>query len=156
MNGYKKYLMETFGVDDNSRQQQVRNMSDDPEETDLSPTAEFLKSYSTASDEAIELDNQVLYEIIKVVKDVMDKHFYVREISYLAKMSQNKVEFDITYEIFNNLADYYVDGMVDFIESVIEQKFPNSFEFDRRKKFVITPRKNIRGLVFTVKEKPKG
>jgi len=154
MNGYKKYLMETTDIEELKKiQKKVNNMSDDPQKTDLSPTAEFLKAYSKGEDEAVLLDNQILYEIIKIVKDIMDKHLYIREISYLAKLSQNKVEFDIIYEVYENLADYYVDGMVDFIEAIIEQRYPNSFEFDRRKKEVLTPRKNIKGIIFTVKEK---
>ena len=83
-------------------------------------------------------DNQDLFEIVKIIKDFTDKHFYAQNFKYLTEVSYRT----LTIKIIQNpntlgqgdIMDYHVSSVIQFIISNIERIYPGKYSLTSSKK----------------------
>lgn len=79
-------------------------------------------------------DNQDLYQIVKMVKDFTDKHFYAQNFKYLTEVSYRT----LTIKIIQNphkigqgdIMDYHISSVIQYITSTINTLFPGKYDID--------------------------
>lgn len=83
-------------------------------------------------------DNQDLYEIVKMVKDFTDKHFYAQNFKYLTEVSYRTLIIRIIQNPKKlgqgDIMDYHVSSVIQFITSNIERLFPGKYNLASSKK----------------------
>lgn len=75
-------------------------------------------------------DNQEFYEVIKLVKDVTDKHLYVRNLKWKSNIKDKKVEFDFILgdDVSNKDSnDFFMNGIEQHLMLNIFKKFGSIF-----------------------------
>ena len=129
---YLKYLQEKF-------------------EQEVSPVLDI---YGNGKDFEI-TDNQQLYEIVKMVKDILDKHFYAENFLYNMGVEYNKLivkfmdedEKKDAISIKNSMwTSYILDDIIGFIELEFNRKYPNKVKVKKE----IIGEDDIRIVMLTV------
>jgi hypothetical protein len=75
-------------------------------------------------------DNLDLYEVIKLVKDLTDKHFYFKDLVWKADIANRKVV--ITFKLGNGKEenDFFLQGVKQYILTQIFKKFGSVYTID--------------------------
>jgi hypothetical protein len=66
--------------------------------------------------------NSDLYEIVKVVKDLTDKHFFVRDLVWKANIKRREVELLFTLGTGDEADQFFMDGVEHYIITNIGYK----------------------------------
>jgi len=106
--------------------------------SDLNPsTDEFM--YSNAK--ALELygqgkrfkieDNLLFYEIVKIVRDVVDRHFYSQEVQFHIQIANKEVQFTFIINKVDAKYSYFVETLFMFINNQIYRRYGTFFKVTR-------------------------
>ena len=136
--------------------------SDDPFLRDGAP---ILNLYDNGDGFRIN-DNSKLYEVIKLFKDMTDKHLFFQNVSYAIDVNKKCIVFDIVTDNDHVMTVDILHTFVDNLKAQIEKRFGKSFEFEIQNKDDNDILGNIndggsgvwqgkKELVFIVKEKGK-
>lgn len=77
-------------------------------------------------------DNQDYYEVIKMVKDMTDKHFYHRDMVWKVDVAHNKAVFQFKLGKSENLEqnNFFLSGIQQYILTGLLKKFGDSYKID--------------------------
>lgn len=119
---------------------------------------EFMKSNSEvmshyANGKGFEvIDNQDLYEVVKTVKDMTDKHLYFRDMTWKVNMDHSKAKFifKIGDDESSNENDFFLQGVKRYVISELWNKYGPLYDVDTefsndidgRKLMILTVEKN--------------
>lgn len=76
-------------------------------------------------------DNLLFYEVIKVVRDVIDKHFYQNSIRFYTEIANKEVTFTFVMDMMDIKYSYFLETLYMFITSQLFKKFGDYFEISR-------------------------
>ena len=107
-------------------------------------------------------DNAKLYEIVKIVKNIVDLNFYNQNVTTMSfqfsiDVKQSAVVFTLNFsdnQVEDNVADF-CNGFVQNVDQLLKQKFNNTIEVSSEMKKLIGDADFIQGmtqLVITCKE----
>jgi len=68
-------------------------------------------------------DNSILFEIVKMVKDVLDKHFYRDQIIYDIDIKYDVLEMKFVMSRGEYKAEAFVEGIADWIRNKMFKKY---------------------------------
>lgn len=109
---YQKYLFEKF-------------------EKELSPVVDI---YGNGEEFNI-VDNQDLYEMVKIIKDYIDKHFYASNFKYNYAVDYNKLIFQVENEKKNQQSSMFhyliADDMVNMIQNRIQRQYNRMYSVSK-------------------------
>ena len=119
---YKQYLIE----------HETRLYSDPIQSTDeyMYTNARALELYGHGKRFQIE-DNSLLYEVIKIFKDVIDRHFYQNQIRTSIQIADKSVIFTLLIAKDDVKFSYFVETIYMFIATQIFKQFGKYFEISR-------------------------
>jgi hypothetical protein len=93
----------------------------------IKSNSDVLNIYSKGKDFDL-TDNQNLYEVVKLMKDILDKHLFVRDIVYKFDIKNRKLTVNIELrEGYEDGNYYFLDGFYQYIVSQINLKFGSNF-----------------------------
>jgi len=77
-------------------------------------------------------DNGELYEVIKAIHELTDKHFYVRDLTWKANIKHRFVEFIFKLGEGDDETDkFFLDGVYSYFVSEITKQFGPTYDFDK-------------------------
>jgi hypothetical protein len=98
---------------------------------DFKPNSEMQKFYARGSGLDI-TDNQDLYEVVKMVKDMTDKHLYARDMTWKVDIANRKATFSfISGENEDDVVnEFFLQGVQQYIITEILRKFGPLYKID--------------------------
>jgi len=79
-------------------------------------------------------DNQDLYEIIKLVKDLTDKHLYFRDMFWKVDVARRKAVFNFILgkEVTDESDEFFLKGVQQYVTTQMIKKFGNLYMIDAK------------------------
>ena len=99
----------------------------------MKPNAEILNMYSKG--QGFDLtDNSDLYEVVKLVKDMTDKHLYMRNMKWKVDIAhrQAKFTFSLGDEMSKEADDFFLQGVQNYVMKEMVQKFGPVYKLDTK------------------------
>lgn len=109
------------------------DLSDEVESSDkyIYSNSELMSYYGKGSGLDI-ADNDELYEIVKIVHELTDRHIYLRDLTWKTNIRHRFVDF--IFKIGDGTDDYdqfFLDGVCSFLENNIIRQFGPFYKFDK-------------------------
>ena len=122
---YKKYLCEF-------EEKSYTNYSDQTPSTDefMYSNTKALELYGQGKRFTIE-DNLLFYEVIKIVRDVVDRHFYSQQLQFYIQIADKVVQFTFIIDKVDAKYSYFVETLFMFITTQIYRKYGTFFTITR-------------------------
>lgn len=132
--GYKEFLREKAEMKDFYKDQESQTSVELPDGDktidDLrKSSAPVLKLYSNDEEYSID-DNATLYEIVKLFKDITDKHFYIQNFAYDIDVRNKAVTFRMIAESDDTTEEQLLDAVGGMINQSVKEKFGNAFDIE--------------------------
>jgi len=106
---------------------------------DYQPNSDLMDMY--AKGDGFSLNNNLdLYEVIKLMKDILDRHLFVQDMTYVADTKDRSVTF--TLSLNSDMVDIesdkiFLTGFYDYLVTMICQKFGREyFQMSYKIKFI--------------------
>ena len=121
--------------DDHIAVKEIPDLSDqilDPEEF-LKPNSEIQKAYAKGTGFDL-TSNSDLYEVVKLVKDMTDKHLYMRDMTWNVDIAHRKAKFTfrLNDEMSSEADDFFLQGVQQYVMKEMIQKFGPLYKLDTR------------------------
>lgn len=122
---YKEYLQEF-------EDQSYVNTSNLTPSTDdfMYPNAKAMEIYSQGKRFQIE-DNLIYYEIVKIVRDIVDRHFYSQQVQFYIQIANKAVIFKFVIDKVDAKYSYFVETLYMFITTQIYRRYGTYFTVTR-------------------------
>lgn len=133
---YKTYL----------REHEETQLHDDP----IHSTDEYMYSNARALDlygqgKRFEIeDNLIYYEIVKVVRDLVDKHFYQHPVQFYIQVANKEVVFTFVIGRVDAKYSYFIETLYMFITTQIYRQFGSFFKVSREDEVIDNDRVVLR------------
>jgi len=75
-------------------------------------------------------DNSELYEIIKLVKDLTDRHFYIKNMTWKVNIAHREAEFVFKLRDGDDSNEFFLNGVREFISSEVVRVFGQRYSID--------------------------
>ncbi|MFW6312143.1 MAG: hypothetical protein ACOC1K_07910 [Nanoarchaeota archaeon] len=95
----------------------------------MNPDSELQSKYSDGKLINIS-DNQEFYEVVKLVKDMTDRHIYMRDMTWSVNIADNKAIFTFKLDKVDSKEDYFLEGIKQYVISKLFMNFGNLFDVD--------------------------
>jgi formyltetrahydrofolate synthetase len=125
---YSKFLEETIGIDNTKVVNTVDPVNQLPDPF-TGVNAPILNLYATGDSFKIN-DNSKLYEIIKLFKDLTDKHQYLQSLTYAIDVNNKLVKFTVVTDNDHIISKAMLDGILNMLATSIAMKFGDTFDFN--------------------------
>lgn len=76
-------------------------------------------------------DNQRIYEVIKVVKDIMDRHLFINSVQYRTNNRTKSVVFHFILTDDDDMAnEFFLQGLLQYVTNEVNNKIGSAFDFE--------------------------
>ena len=122
---YKKYLLEYEEKTATVHSDQLKSTDDV-----MYSNARALELYGQGKRFNIE-DNVTLYEIVKIVREIVDKHFYYIPVQFYIQIADREAHFTFIIDKVDIKFSYFVETLFMFITTQIYRIYGNYFVVER-------------------------
>jgi hypothetical protein len=116
----------------------INNFSKDIANSDLTPSSD---EYMYSNAKAMEIygqgkrfqieDNTLNYEVVKIVKDIVDRHFYHVQLQFYVQVANKGVVFTFVMDKSDAQYSYFMETLYMFITSQIYKTYGSYFLVSR-------------------------
>lgn len=121
---------ETFNAEEIEVEEIPDNSDPVLDASEFMPNSELQRIYSKGKGLDI-TDNQDLYEVIKLVKDMTDKHLYMRDMTWKVDIANRKANFTFKVDSVNS-DDFFLKGIQQYVVQEIFKKFGPLYKVDTK------------------------
>jgi len=79
-------------------------------------------------------DNLILYEVVKIVRDTIDKHFYQNSVKFSIQIADREAHFTFIVGKEDAKYSYFLETLFMYITNEIYRTYGNYFNIDREEK----------------------
>ena len=111
------------------------------EETSFSDPTVSTDDYMYSNAKAMEIygqgkrftieDNLMFYEVVKIVKDVIDRHYYQNQTQLYIQIKDKELVFSFLIDKTENRYTFFIETLYMFVTTQIYRQFGNYFEISR-------------------------
>jgi len=137
MNKVKQYLQEKEMefYDQPQVDQKLPDNSDKPHNADdFMYSNSDMQSFYARGNGFVVNDHQPFYEVIKAIKDLTDRHFFLRDMTWKVNFLSNKatVDFSVGQEESPEADEFFFNGIQQYLMLSLFKKFGNEYKFDTK------------------------
>lgn len=125
----KKYLREFEEKIDTAYKKTDSDLNSSTDEIMYS-NARALEIYGRGKRFDIE-DNIILYEVVKIVREIVDKHFYQPEVRFFIQVADRQAEFTFIVDKTDAKYSYFIETLFMFISGEIYRTYGDYFILER-------------------------
>lgn len=103
----------------------------------LYSNSELMSHYGNAKDVNIN-DNSRLDEVVKLIKDIFDKHFYVQNVTWKVDVKNRRVKLSFYVQNSDDGSDaFFLEGLVQHVLTSVARKFADTMELESKEVITI-------------------